>query len=41
MKINQALNHIVYSSDPKVAPTGVSQARWNAMFKFIKKTLGL
>tara|TARA_R110002110_G_scaffold98870_1_gene252910 strand:+ start:79 stop:225 length:147 start_codon:yes stop_codon:yes gene_type:complete len=48
MKINKAINHIVYSSNPKIAPAGVSQARWNAIFKsiqnnwkIIKKDMGL
>ena len=48
MKLQQAINHIVYASNPKVAPKGVSQARWNAIFKsiqtnwkIIKKNMGL
>ena len=39
MKIQQAINHMVYSSDPKVAPKGINQIRWNAMVKFIQKNL--
>tara|TARA_Y100000310_G_scaffold221334_1_gene222869 strand:+ start:346 stop:492 length:147 start_codon:yes stop_codon:yes gene_type:complete len=48
MKINKAINHIVYGDNPAKAPKGVSQARWNAIekhirknWKIIKKSMGL
>ena len=33
MKLQKAIHHICYSKDPKKAPGGVSQARWNAIYK--------
>tara|TARA_R110002020_G_C15679952_1_gene718742 strand:+ start:100 stop:246 length:147 start_codon:yes stop_codon:yes gene_type:complete len=48
MKLQQAIHHVVYSSNPKIAPDGVTQIRWNAMlkmiqnnWKIIKKDMGL
>ena len=48
MKINQAIHHIVYGDNPAKAPKGVSQVRWNAIekhirknWKIIKKSMGL
>ncbi len=35
MKLHKAINHICYAKNPKAAPKGVTQARWNAIYKTI------
>ena len=39
MTLQRAITYMVYASDPNVAPDGISQARWSAIVKFIKRNL--
>ena len=41
MKLQQAIHHVVYSSNPKIAPDGVTQIRWNAMLKMIQNQISV
>ena len=39
MTLQRAITYMVYANNPNVAPDGINQARWSAMYAEISKAL--